>query len=214
MIWRESYRSLLITQLLVSGFDLNQVTTQTTSEIFYSNSPTTQAGKCFIRLNSCICPESSEMIPFLFRNRKGDEQAHSLQALKGQAQGCKPANQTSADSSPLITHLQLGQHQYRCRVTSPAAPPTRSDLCDPHTARERLCPSIVLHAIGQSWPRYSEATNRSAGSERREASVTKAAVSAGRQQRGRQSHGSGRSLAARLAHFSFFPTFHRFLGLF
>ena len=141
-----------MTQMLVSGIDSNQVTAQTSSEIIYSNSPKTQAGKCLIRLKSCICPESSEMIPFLFRNRKGDEQAHSLQALKGQAQGCKSANQTSADSSPLITHLQLGQHQYRCRVTSPAAPPAKSDLCDPHTARQRCCPSIVLHAIGLPWP--------------------------------------------------------------
>ena len=48
------------------------------------------------------------------------------------------------------------------------------------------------------------AAYRSAGSERREASVTKAAVSTGSLQKGRQRHSSGRSLAARLAHFSFF----------
>ena len=106
-----------------------------------------------IRLKSCISPESSEMIPFPFRSRKGDELGHSLQVHKRQAQGCKPAKQTSADSSPLITHLQLGRHQRRRRVTSPTAPPAGSGRCGPHTARYRCGPLIVLHAIGLlSWP--------------------------------------------------------------
>ena len=112
----------------------------------------TQAGNYLIPFKSCINAETSEMMPFSFRSRKGGEQAHSLHVLKRQAQGCKPANQASTDSSPLITHLQLGQHQHRCRVTSPGAPPAGSDRCDPHTATERFCPLIALHAVGLSWP--------------------------------------------------------------
>ena len=204
-----------MTQLLAPGIDKNQVTTQTTSEIISSKQPTIQAWNYLIWFKSCIKPESSEMTPFSYRSRKSDEQPHEPQLLKRQTQGCKPANRTSANSSPLTTLLQRGPHQHphQRRVTSPDGPPTRSGLCDPRTARERCYPSIVLHDVGLTWPWYSEATYCSAGSERRKASVTKAPREADRGDVRTTDQGAPWPLGWSPLHFSLFIGFWDCFGV-